>query len=278
MRGSAIRLLVAKEARDALRNRWFIAYGASLVILSLILSLLVLASAGYGPVSGFGRTAAGIVNLMLLLVPLMGLTLGALSLATERERGALDFWLSQPLDPAEVYLGKALGLGVALAAVVSIGFGASGLLLGIAGSSRGPLTLLFLFLTGLTILLGWASLALGLCLSARVSRTSTAVSVAVALWLVLVLVSSLGLMGTAVVVRLSPAWLLAAALANPVESYRILAVQSLSGTLELLGPAGLYAQDTLGQYLAAAFLSTLVAWTGLSLGFGYLVFRRDALR
>lgn len=276
MRGSAIRLLVAKEARDALRNRWFIAYGASLVILSLILSLLVLASAGYGPVSGFGRTAAGIVNLMLLLVPLMGLTLGALSLATERERGALDFWLSQPLDPAEVYLGKALGLGVALAAVVSIGFGASGLLLGIAGSSRGPLTLLFL--TGLTILLGWASLALGLCLSARVSRTSTAVSVAVALWLVLVLVSSLGLMGTAVVVRLSPAWLLAAALANPVESYRILAVQSLSGTLELLGPAGLYAQDTLGQYLAAAFLSTLVAWTGLSLGFGYLVFRREALR
>lgn len=276
MRGSAIRLLVAKEARDALRNRWFIAYGASLVILSLILSLLVLASAGYGPVSGFGRTAAGIVNLMLLLVPLMGLTLGALSLATERERGALDFWLSQPLDPAEVYLGKALGLGVALAAVVSIGFGASGLLLGIAGSSRGPLTLLFL--SGLTILLGWASLALGLCLSARVSRTSTAVSVAVALWLVLVLVSSLGLMGTAVVVRLSPAWLLAAALANPVESYRILAVQSLSGTLELLGPAGLYAQDTLGQYLAAAFLSTLVAWTGLSLGFGYLVFRREALR
>lgn len=276
MRGSVIRLLAAKEARDALRNRWFIAYGASLVILSLILSLLVLASAGYGPVSGFGRTAAGIVNLMLLLVPLMGLTLGALSLAGERERGALDFWLSQPLGATEVYLGKAIGLGMALAAVVAIGFGASGLLLGIAGSNRGPLTLLSL--TGLTILLGWASLAIGLCLSARVSRTSTAVSVAVALWLVLVLVSSLGLMGTAVVVRLSPAWLLASALANPVESYRILAVQSLSGTLELLGPAGLYAQDTLGRYLAAAFLSTLMAWTGLSLGLGYLVFRREALR
>ncbi len=276
MRGNAVRLLATREARDALRNRWFIAYATSLVVLSLLLSLLVLASADYGPASGFGRTAAGFVNLMLLLVPLMGLTLGALSLAGERERGALDFWLAQPLDTSEVYLGKAIGLAGALAAAVAIGFGASGLLLGIAGANRGALE--FLSLAGLTVLLAWASLAIGLCLSARIGRTSTAVSIAVALWLVLVLVSGLGLMGTAVVVRLSPAWLLAAALANPVETYRILAVQSLSGTLEVLGPAGLYAQDRLGNFVTMTFLGLLMSWTGLSLGLGYLAFRREALR
>jgi Cu-processing system permease protein len=276
MRGNTVRLLAAKELRDALRNRWFIAYGVSLVTLSLALATFVLASAAYGPATGFGRTAAGIINVMLLLVPLMGLTLGALSLAGERERGSLDFWLSQPLETIEVYLGKALGLGLALAAVVSAGFGTSGLLLGIAGSTRSPFTLLLL--TGLTILLGWASLAIGLCVSARAARATTAVSIAVALWLVLVLVSSLGVMGTALVVRLSPLWLLATALANPVESYRIVALRLLSGSLELLGPAGLYAQDTLGPYLTVTFLGGLLLWSCLGLGFGYLVFRKETRR
>jgi len=276
MRGSTIRLLAAKEVRDAFRNRWFIAYGVSVVFLSLALATLVLASAAYGPATGFGRTAAGVVNFMLLLVPLMGLTLGALSLAGERERGTLDFWLSQPIDTLELYLGKTLGLGLALAAVISASFGASGLLLGMAGSNRSPLTLLLL--TGLTVLLGWASLAIGLCLSSRASRATTAISVAVALWLVLVLVSSLGLMGTALVVRLSPLWLLVSALINPVECYRILALQLLSGSLEILGPAGLSAQDTLGIWLVPAFLGSLLLWSWLSLGLGYLLLRREVLR
>lgn len=276
MRGSTVRLLAIKEVRDALRNRWFLAYGVSLVVLSLALAMFVLASAAYGPATGFGRTAAGIINVMLLLVPLMGLTLGALSLASERERGSLDFWLSQPLDAIEVYLGKALGLGLALAAAVVAGFGASGLLLGIAGSHRSPFTLLLL--TGLTILLGWASLAIGLCVSAWAARATTAVSIAVALWLVLVLVSSLGVMGTALVVRLSPLWLLVTALANPVESYRIMALKFVSESLELLGPAGLYAQDTLGPYLTATFLGSLLLWSCLGLGLGFLIFRKEVLR
>jgi Cu-processing system permease protein len=276
MRGSTTLLLAAKEMRDALRNRWFIAYGGSVMTLSLALAMLVLASSAYGPATGFGRTAAGVVNLMLLLVPLMGLTMGALSLAGERERGALDFWLSQPIDPIELYLGKTFGLGLALAAVIAASFGASGILLGIAGSNHNPLTLLLL--TGLTVLLGWTSLALGLCLSSRAGRATTAVSVAVALWLVLVLVSSLGLMGTALVVRFSPLWLLAAALVNPVECYRILALQLLSGSLEILGPAGLSAQDTLGAWLVPVFLCSLLLWSWLSLSLGYLILRREVVR
>jgi len=272
----SIRILAGKELRDALRNRWFVAYGASLVSLSLGLAFLALAGAGYGQVAGFGRTAASMVNLMMLLVPLMGLTLGAQSLAGERERGSLEFWLAQPIGILELYLGKVVGLGLALAAAVGLSFGTAGLVLGVAGSYRDPQT--FLWLVELTILLAWASLALGVAISAGVRQSSSALSLALAAWLVLGLGGSLGLMGTAIVLRLPPGWLLAAALTNPLESYRVAALYLLSGSAELLGPAGLYAADTLGSYLPLAFRVSLVLWIPATLGTGYLVLRREVGR
>lgn len=273
MRGDAVRILVLKELRDAVRNRWFLAYAVSLVCLTSVLSFLVLMSAEYGRVSGFGRTAAGLINLMLLLVPLMGLTLGALAIASERERGTLDFWLAQPLNVSDVYLGKAFGLGLALASVVASSFGVSGVALGIGGAARQPQTLLSL--TGYTVLLAWVSLAMGLVVSSLVRRSSTAVSLAVVVWLFLVLVSSLGLMATAVVLRFSPAWLLALSLVNPVEGYRIALLYEVAGSLELLGPAGMYAVDRFGRWLPVVVLGALACWLGACLGVGYRALRTE---
>ncbi len=267
------RILAGKELRDALRNRWFVAYSASLAVLSLGLAFLALAGAGYGQVAGFGRTAASMVNLMMLLVPLMGLTLGAQSLAGERERGSLEFWLAQPVDLLDFYLGKVVGLGLALAAAVGVSFGAAGLALGAAGSYRDPQT--FLGLVELTVLLGWANLAIGVAISAAVRRSGTALSLAVAAWLVLGLVGSLGLMGTAIVLRLSPGWLLVAAFINPLESYRVAALYLLSGSTELLGPAGLYAADLLGPYLPLVFHASLALWIPAALVAGYLGLQRE---
>ncbi len=271
-----VRILAAREVRDALRNRWFLAYGVSLLVLSLGLAFLALAGAGYGQVAGFGRTAASLVNLLMLLVPLMGLTLGAQALAGERDRGSLEFWLSQPVDTAEFYLGKVAGLGLALAAAVGASFGVAGLALGAAGSYRDPQT--FLWLVELTVLLGWASLAIGMAISAGTRQSSTALSLAVAAWLLLGLGGSLGLMGTAIVLRLSPGWLLAAAFVNPLESYRVAALYLLSGSAELLGPAGLYAADILGPYLPLVFHASLILCTPVALATGYLRLQGEVRR
>ena len=55
-------------------------------------------------------------ELVLLVVPLMGLSLGALGLAAERERGTLDYLLAQPVSRAEIFLGKYVGLAAAMLA------------------------------------------------------------------------------------------------------------------------------------------------------------------
>ena len=69
--------LLKKEINDSLANRWFILYAAAFTGLALLLSWLSLSSGGLGYTgfASFGRTAASLVNLVLLVVPLMALTI-----------------------------------------------------------------------------------------------------------------------------------------------------------------------------------------------------------
>jgi Cu-processing system permease protein len=118
------RYVAKKEINDSLNNRWFVLYAAAFTGLALLLSWLSLSSGGigYSGFAGFGRTAASLVNLVLLVVPLMALTVGAGSLAGERERGTLHYLLSQPVNRAEVLLGKYLGWPLPVRAL-ALGFG-----------------------------------------------------------------------------------------------------------------------------------------------------------
>ena len=118
-----IATLANYELRASLRNRWFLLYALVFALLSVALSSLSLSGAGMFGFAGFGRTAASLINLVLLVVPLMGLTVGAQSLAGEREQGTLSYLLAQPVGRAEVLIGKLLGLSAALLAALMLGFG-----------------------------------------------------------------------------------------------------------------------------------------------------------
>jgi Cu-processing system permease protein len=108
-----ILILAQKELRDARKNRWFLLYAIAFTGLSLALAWVSLSGAGNYGLAGFGRTSASLINLILLIVPLMGLTLGALSLAGEREQGSLLYLLAQPINQVELLLGKFIGLSLA---------------------------------------------------------------------------------------------------------------------------------------------------------------------
>lgn len=150
-------ILAQKELRDARRNRWFLLYAVAFAGLSLGLAALALSGAGNYGLAGFGRTSASLINLILLIVPLMGLTLGALSLAGEREKGTLLYLLAQPITQVELLLGKFIGLALALMAAIALGFGLTGLLIGVNGGGAQVTTYLGLLL--LTCLLVLVSLS-----------------------------------------------------------------------------------------------------------------------
>lgn len=266
----------AKELRDARRNRWFLLYTAALAALSLAISGLAVSGQGAYGMAGFGRTTASLVNLVMLVVPLMGLTLGAQSLAAERERGTLLYVLAQPVTPGEVFLGRYLGLALALLASLALGFGLSGLV--ISWRVGGAHVSSYLALAGLSVGLALVSLGVGFLISAAARRASTAVGVAIFTWLALVLLGDLGLMGTALVLRLDVGTLFGLALGNPLQVFKIAAIAGSHGTVEVLGPAGVYAFRTFGGGLLPMLLAVLAAWVVAPLVTGLQVFRwRGAL-
>src|SRR3989338_9236239 len=118
-------IIMEKEVRDSRRNRWFVLISLIFAGLSLSLSLFSFAGIGSFGISGFGRTTASLLNLVLLIVPLMGLLLGAMSIAGEREQGTLITLLAQPVTAGEIFTGKYLGSALALTSTILLGFGAS---------------------------------------------------------------------------------------------------------------------------------------------------------
>jgi Cu-processing system permease protein len=276
MSGTTVITLAQREISDALRNRWFIAYAGAFVVLSVALATLIDSSAGYSGVSGFGRTSAGLINLVLFLAPLMGLTLGAQAMTSEREVGTLSYLLAQPVSLFEVFISKFIGLAIAISAAIMTGFALATLTISYMSGGQGMT--IFLRLTGLTILLALVALAIGYLVSSVAHRTATALGVAIVIWLALVMIGDLGLMGAAIMVKLSPTTLLGIAILNPLESYRIAAISLLRDSLELLGPAGLVANDRFGDSTIWILTAIMVAWLVASLVIAYLALARKEQR
>jgi Cu-processing system permease protein len=259
------------ELGASLRNRWFLLYALVFALLALTLSSLSLSGSGMFGFAGFGRTAASLINLVLLVVPLMGLTVGAQSLANEREQGTLAYLLAQPVGRAEILIGKFLGLSMALLAALLSGFGLAAALLawqgGLVEAGR------YSLLVGFSLLLALVSLSLGMAISAWSRSSALAVGLALLVWLLLVFLGDLGLMGTAIVMKLDIGTLFALTLVNPLQVFKIATVFGLRATLEVLGPAGIYATRAYGAQLLPLLVSVLVLWIVTPLTVAYIRFR-----
>jgi len=179
----AVRAIMWKELRDAVRSRWLVGYAAPSRLRGMALSQLQGGDIGS---QGFNRTTAGLINLCILLVPLLSLVLGAAAIAGERERGTLATLLSQPISAAELLIGKYAGLTIAVWSAIALGFGAAGFLVALFE----PITdlqhyLLFVLLSGA---LATATLSIGMLISVVADSRVKALSGAVLAWFLLVLV------------------------------------------------------------------------------------------
>ena len=269
-----IRALVRRELRDALTSRWFLLDTLAFGALAVGVSFMSLAGADSYGFAGFGKTAAGLLNLIMLIVPLMAITAGAGAIAGERERGTLLYVLAQPISRLEFLLGKFIGLSIALCASLCLGFGLSALILAWKAGGAGAGT--FLLLVAFTCLLAVTMLALGLLVSVLSRKTSVATGLGVFVWLILVLLSDLGLMAGAIVFKLHVQELFALAIVNPLQAFKMSAILGMNGSLDVLGPAGAYASQTYAHALPWILFGVIVAWAGISLGAAALLFARRA--
>lgn len=252
-----ISLIAQKEILSSLRNKWFLLYTIIFAVLSAGLSLIGLAGLETYGVSGFGRTTASLINMILLFVPLMGLTLGAMSIAYERERGILLYILSQPISYFEVLIGKYFGLAMSILGSLILGFGLSGFVIAYKGGTADVSGYVYFIL--LTFLLALVSLSIGMFISSYFKKYDTALGVSIFVWLFLVIFSDLGIIGTSFLVNLDINQVFILALLNPLQVFKLSAIFSLRDNLEILGPVGIYAVRNYGASLQYILVGILLA-------------------
>jgi Cu-processing system permease protein len=269
-----VAIFAAKELRDSLRGRVLLAYGAAVVALVVGLSSMALVGGRTSGFAGFGRTTATLVNVVLLLVPLLSLALGAQSIAGERESGTLDALLVQPVARSEVFLGKAIGLGVALVGLLAGAFGVAALVIARAAGGGDAAVLLTCF--GATSLLAVAMLSTGLLISALSRTRAKAIALALVAWFALAVLADLGAIGAAVALGLRSRAVFVAATVNPLEAFKVLATLAIAPRLDALGPAGVAAVQAWGAGGTRVILVLiLAAWTVVPGAASFVVFTRS---
>lgn len=253
-----VRLVARLELRDAMSNRWLWAMTFGFALLATALTIVGADGARTVGAGGFGRTASSLVALAQLMVPLLGLTIGASAIGAAREDGSMRFILTHPVRRIDVLVGFGAGLMAATWTALLGGFGIAALASSLLGTPA-PAGVV-VGLAALSGVLAMAMVAVGVAIGAGTARSSTALGTAIFAWLALVFVGDLGLMGSALAVRLPVEVLFFSVAANPVETYRLLAVPMFAGSLDVLGPAGSYAVDTLGGRAPYLGIAVLAAW------------------
>jgi Cu-processing system permease protein len=271
-RAHGVSALAAWELKAAVRSRWVLGTAIVFAAISLAVTLLGLGSLRGLGLSGVGPASAGLVNLGVLLPPLLGLLLGAGSIAGARERGLLAMMIVQPVSRTSLVAGLFLGLSAALWLTVAAGFGLAALVL--AGVAKVTDLAPFGALVAATLAVGTAGVGVGIGISSVSAGRTQAIAIAVAVWFVLALGMDLALAGLGPAVHLGSRGLLIAVLLNPLEAGRILALLGADPGAAALGPFGTYLLERFGTTGSTVLLgSAIAAWTLLP-----LLVARSALR
>lgn len=267
-------VIARREVRDSLTNRWFLLFAGGFALLALLLQFAAFSKGLVGVEGhGYGRTAASLINLVIMFVPLISLIMGAITVAGEREKGTLAYLLSHPVTKAEIFFGKFIGLMLPIAVSILLGFGVSGFVVSVGGEAGGGSAWNYLSAVALSLYLAASLCGIGLLISVLTERVSKAIGVALFIWLMIVVFGDLGIIGTTLALGLGIRELFFLVLINPAEVFKIAAVLSITNRIEVLGPVGIYALRTYGQTgTLSILLAALSFWFLAPLGAAFLSF------
>jgi Cu-processing system permease protein len=267
-----VAIVARDECRRAIESRWLFGFAALFALLVLGLSYFGMAQSGDVGFTSFARVTLSLLNLVLFVVPLMGLMLGVMSITGNAE--ALSLLLAQPVSRVEVLAGKFAGLSAALALALALGLGGGGVVVSLnAGFDQlGG----YAVLCALSLVLGVASIAAALGIAALWPDKLRAMGTAIALWLLLVVAYDLGVVGLTAMLRgvALEHVLLPAVLLNPVDLARVLVTLAV-GQGALFGPTAAVLVRTMGTGLGVALaLGALAVEILVPLVVAALAFRR----
>ena len=255
------------DITESIRARWFALYT---LVFGGIIALLFAFGLTESRILGFlglSRLLVTYIQLCMAILPIFVLITTVRSVAGDREAGVLEYLLSLPVSLGGWFWGRILGRFAVVFLPV---------LLAMAGGAAWaefqeipvPWTL-FAIYTALLASLAWCFLGIAMWISSVARSVDAAQGAAFVVWLFLVLFLDLILLGVLIQQQAPATAVVAIALANPLQSFRIAAMLLFDPNLVLLGPSAFVILDAFGRegFLAwavgyPAVLGTLAAATG----------------
>jgi Cu-processing system permease protein len=257
---SPLLLCARQELMLAVRSRWTQIFAAVFGALSLGVAASGYVLSGGAGVQDFARTAASLVQLVLLLTPLTALVIGVLALAPER--GSVEMLFSQPVARRTILGGRLLGLFAALGAAQAIGLGGAGLLIFSRSGNDGLGGYALLFAGALVLTAVFLGIA-ALLVSGGVGRRARALALALIVWFAGVVLFDVAALGLASLLPSGAAsrLLIIAVLVNPIDAVRTGALLGIQGTTAFGAASLAFLRFTKGPSGAAALLAlSALAW------------------
>ncbi len=268
MTRSPLLLCAAQELTVATRSRWTQMFAIVFTVLALFVSWSGYIFSGGNGAQDFARTAASLVELVVLLVPLAALILGVQTLTPGS--GGAELLYSQPASRHAILLGQLLGVFTGLGAAQLVGFGAAGLV--IFANAGGEGLGVFLLLVAGSLLLTAAFLAIAAAVATKNPRRGRARKLAAALviWFAATMLFDVAALGVASFLPSGHAsrLLIVSVIVNPVDAVRTGAAFAAEGTAAFGAASLAFLRFTRGGVNAGALLvASLLLWIVLPAAF-----------
>jgi len=265
--------MVFFELKDSFRARWFYIY--FLIFFGMMVGFLwsgVTASEVLG-FTGLTRVLVAYIEITVIILPLFILISASRSVVAEKEFFILEYILSFPVSIGQYYWGKFVGKFITILIPVYLAFLASVLWGGVVKHFVIPWNIYFIYAT-LLISLSISFLGLAFLISSLSQKQDTAIFMGFFVWLFFVLFIDVGILGLFLKFGIDINIVLAMALANPLDLFRIAAFSLFDPKLAAIGPIAWTLLGKLGNngLLALAFIYPSLV--GIIMGIvGYVYFK-----
>ena len=269
-------LIAYLDLKESIRAKWFIIY--SLVFGGLI-ALFFIAGVTESQVMGFSglsRLLLMYIQVTIIILPIFILITTVRSISGDRDEHILEYMLSFPISLKQYYWGKIIGrfvtvyLPVIFAMIIAVIYGVS------KGASI-PWGIFILY-TGLLFALSSSFLGIAFFISSIVKSSEVALGLAFFVWIFLLAFIDIALISLMMQNRMNEEMIIAIALSNPMEVFRVSAISLFDPELTVMGPVAFYILDTVKQSIFILFSIIYPITLGIIFAMGgFMVFKKRDL-
>jgi ABC-2 type transport system permease protein len=269
-------LVAFLDLKESIRAKWFLVY--TLVFGGLI-ALFFIAGVTQSQVMGFSglsRLLLMYIQVTIVILPIFILITTVRSISGDRDNHILEYMLSFPISLKQYYWGKIIGRFITVFSPVFVAMLVA-IIYGVTKGASIPWDI-FLLYTGLLLALSSSFLGIAFFVSSVVKSSEVALGLAFFIWIFLLSFIDIALISLMMQNRFNEEMIIAIAMANPMEVFRVAAISLFDPELTVMGPVAFYILDSMKQGVFIFFSIAYPVVLGLVFAtFGYIVFKKRDL-